>query len=302
MLPMSSVRFGTPGATLAGLLRLPKGSRPPHPVIVQGPGWLGLAGTRSYRPYHQAFTAAGFAVLVFDYRGFGDSEGDATVLDPAAQVEDWLGAVAYCADHPELDAGRLGVFGSGGTGGGNALEVAARDGRVRAVVAQVPIADGGDWLRRQRSAEEWRSFRAQVEQHPAQLVRARGELAMVGGDRAGWKQDVEGRVPELVALASADALIRYRPIDAVGRIAPRATMIVAVEDDEVTPTDHALALFKAAGEPKRVVLQRGTTHYRAYADHRHVVLPMMVRWFERHILGHADDVDHDAVIMVGTGS
>lgn len=302
MLPMSSVRFGTPGATLAGLLRLPKGSRPPHPVIVQGPGWLGLAGTGSYRPYHQAFTAAGFAVLVFDYRGFGDSEGDATVLDPAAQVEDWLEAVAYCGDHPELDAGRLGVFGSGGTGGGNALEVAARDGRVRAVVAQVPIADGGDWLRRQRSAEEWRSFRAQVEQHPALLVRARGELAITGGDRAGWKQDVEGRVPELVALASADALIRYRPIDAVGRIAPRATMIVAVEGDEVTPTEHALALFEAAGEPKRLVLQRGTTHYRAYADYRHVVLPMMVRWFERHILGRADGVDHDAVIMVGTGS
>jgi uncharacterized protein len=299
---VSSVKFGVAGATLVGLLRLPHGSRPPHPVIVQGPGWLGLAGTRSYLPYHQAFTAAGFAVLVFDYRGFGDSEGDATVLDPAAQIEDWLGAVAYCADHPELDAGRLGVFGSGGTGGGNALEVAARERRVRAVVAQVPIADGGDWLRRQRTAEEWQSFRAQVKQHPTRLVRARGELAIVGGDRAGWKQDIEGRVPERVALASADALIRYRPIDAVGEIAPGATMIVAVADDEVTPTDHALALFEAAGEPKRLVLQRGTTHYRAYVDHRHVVLPLMVDWFERHVLGRADGIDHGPVVTVGTGS
>ena len=296
---MSSVRFGAPQAMLAGLLRLPEAGRPPHPVVVQGPGWLGLADTRSYLPYHQAFTAAGFAVLVFDYRGFGDSEGDATVLDPATQVEDWLSAVAYCTNHPELDGGRLGVFGSGATGGGNAIEVAARDGRVRAVVAQVPIADGEDWLRRQRSVEEWRSFRAQVQQHPTRLVRARGELTITGGDRAGWKRDVEGRVPELVALASADALIRYRPIDAVGRIAPRATMIVAVEDDEVTPTDHALALFEAAGEPKRLVLQRGTTHYRAYADYRHLVLPMMVRWFERHVLGHAEASEDETVVTVG---
>jgi pimeloyl-ACP methyl ester carboxylesterase len=286
---------------LAGLLRLPAGGAPPYPVVVQGPGWLGLAGTRSYVPYHEAFTAAGFAVLVFDYRGFGSSEGDATVIDPAAQVDDWLAAVAFCATRSELDVQRLGVFGSGGTGAGNAIAVAARDERVGAVVAQVPIADGEDWLRRQRSAEHWRAFRAQVAQDPDRMVLARGELTIGTADRAGWKRDVDDRVPERVKLASAAALFRYRPLDLVGRIAPRATMVVAVEDDDVTPTDHARRLFEVAGQPKRLVLQRGTTHYRAYADHRHLVLPMMVRWFERHVLGHADgaDPDADAVVTVG---
>jgi uncharacterized protein len=298
---MSSVSFGSAGSTLAGFLRLPDGGAPPYPVVVQGPGWLGLAGTRSYVPYHEAFTAAGFAVLAFDYRGFGASEGDATVVDPAAQVADWLAAVAFSAACPELDVQRLAVFGSGGTGGGNAIEVAARDGRVRAVVAQVPIADGEDWLRRQRTAEQWLTFRAQVAEDPDRMVLARGELTIGGGDRAGWKRDVDGRVPERVRLASAEALFRYRPLDVVGRIAPRATMIVAVEDDDVTPTDHARRLFDAAGQPKRLVLQRGTTHYRAYADHRHVVLPMMVQWFERHVLGRADgaEPDADAVVTVG---
>lgn len=298
---MSVVEFGSSGATLAGILRLPDAGEPPYPVVVQGPGWLGLADTQSYVPYHEAFTDVGLAVLVFDYRGFGDSDGDATVIDPAMQVDDWGAAIEFCGGHPGLDVERLGVFGSGGTGGGNAIEVAARDGRVRAVVAQVPIADGEDWLRRQRTAEEWRAFRTRLQEDPNRMVRARGELVIAGGDRAGWKRDLEGRVPDRVALASAEALIRYRPIDVVGRIAPRATMLVAVEDDEVTPTDHAERLFEAAGEPKRLVLQRGTTHYRAYADHRHVVLPMMVRWFERHILGRADGIDHDAVVTVGTG-
>jgi uncharacterized protein len=300
---MPSVRFGSAGSTLAGLLRLPDGAAAPYPVVVQGPGWLGLAGTRSYVPYHEAFTAAGFAVLAFDYRGFGASEGDATVVDPAAQVDDWLAAVGFCAALPELDVQRLAVFGSGGTGGGNAIEVAARDGRVRAVVAQVPIADGEDWLRRQRTAEQWLTFRAQVAEDPDRMVLARGELTVGVGDRAGWKRDVDGRVPERLRLASAEALFRYRPLDVVGRIAPRATMIVAVEDDDVTPTDHARRLFEAAGHPKRLVLQRGTTHYRAYADHRHAVLPMMVRWFERHVLGRAGGADPhaDAVVTVGRG-
>jgi dipeptidyl aminopeptidase/acylaminoacyl peptidase len=297
----SSVRFGASSATLAGLLRLPEAGEPPYPVVVQGPGWLGLADTESYVPYHQAFTDAGLAVLVFDYGGFGDSEGDATVLDPAAQVADWLVAIQFCAERSDLDVERLGVFGTGGTGGGNAIEVAARDQRVRAVVAQVPIADGEDWLRRQRSTAQWEAFRTQIEQDPDRMVGVRGELTIASGDRAGWKRDVEGRVPERVALASADALIRYRPIDAVGRIAPRAVMLVAVEDDDVTPTDHARRLFEAAGEPKRLVLQRGTTHYRAYADYRDVVTPMMVGWFQSHMLGRDDLVD-EPVVTVGPAS
>jgi uncharacterized protein len=297
---MPGVRFSSAGSTLAGLLRLPDGGAPPYPVIVQGPGWLGLAGTRSYVPYHEGFTAAGFAVLVFDYRGFGASEGEATVLDPASQVEDWLAAVAFCAARPELDIQRLAVFGTGGTGGGNAIEVAARDARVRAVVAQVPIADGEDWLRRQRTAEQWQAFRAQVAEEPDRMVLARGELTIGGGDRAGWKRDVDGRVPARVTLASATALFQYRPLDVVGRIAPRATMVVAVEDDDVTPTDHARRLFEAAGQPRCLVLQRGTTHYRAYVDYRHAVLPLMVRWFQRHVLERADGTDLAPVVTVGT--
>jgi uncharacterized protein len=297
---MPSARFTSAGSALAGLLWFPNGGAPPYPVIVQGPGWLGLADTRSYVPYHEAFTAAGFAVLVFDYRGFGASEGNPTIVDPTAQVEDWLAAVAFCATRPDLDIGRLGVFGSGGTGGGNAIEVAARDARVLAVVAQVPIADGEDWLRRQRSAEQWQAFCAQVAEDPDRMVLARGELTIGGRDRAGWKRDVDGRVPLRVRLASAQALFRYRPLDVVGQIAPRATMIVAVEDDEVTPTDHSRRLFEAAGQPRCLVLQRGTTHYRAYADHRHSVVPMMVQWFQRHVLGRPDDADPDAVVTVGT--
>jgi len=298
----SRVNFESSGETLAGLLRLPEAAEPPFPVVVQGPGWMGLAGTESYEPYHRALTDAGFAVLAFDYRGFGDSRGDATVLDPSGQVQDWLAANEFCAENPALDTERLGVFGTGGTGGGNAIEVAAWDRRVRAMVAQVPIAEGEGWLRRGRSAEEWESFRTRVAAEPDRMVVPRTELTITSGDRAGWKRDVEGRVPERVRLASADALIQYRPIDGVGRIAPRATMIVAVENDDVTPTEHARRLFDAAGEPKRLVLQRGTTHYRAYADYGDVVTPMIVDWFERHVLDRTSDERVEPVVLVGSPS
>ncbi|HLU30337.1 MAG TPA: peptidase S15, partial [Acidimicrobiia bacterium] len=62
------VEFYSEGVKVAGILRLPTEGEV-FPGIVQGPGWLGLKDAKLYLPYHEALTAAGFAVLIFDYRG-----------------------------------------------------------------------------------------------------------------------------------------------------------------------------------------------------------------------------------------
>jgi hypothetical protein len=58
-------------------------------------------------------------------------------------------------------------------------------------------------------------------------------------------------------------------------------MVIAVEDDAVTPTEHARWLYDAASGPKKLVLQAGTTHYAAYRQYAGVVIPMMVEWLRR---------------------
>ena len=289
------VRFFSRGDALAGTLLLPDGASPDHPVpaVAQGPGWLGLRDAKLYQPYHDALLAAGIAVLVFDYRGFGDSEGDASYFDPMGQVEDWRNALTYLESRPEIDGGRLGAFGSGGTGGGNAVMVAGLDERVKATVSQVPIADGRDWLHRMRRESEWLEFLAAIAEDRMKRVTT-GEATMVA-PRAGImvptperktttiKSDVDGRIPALVQLASAEAVFAYRPIDVVDRIAPRAIMLIAVEKDATTPEDHAVALYEKAIGPKRLVVQTGTTHYGAYAQYRDVVNPLIVDWFQRYL-------------------
>jgi uncharacterized protein len=288
------VRFHSGTDALAGTLKLPDAGSQPYPAIVHGPGWLGLAAANAYKPYHEALLAAGFAVLAFDYRGFGDSTGDATYLDPMTQVADWRAAVTYLETRPEVDPRRIGAFGTGGTGGGNAIYAGGLDPRIKAVVSQVPVADGRDWLHRMRREYEWLEYLEQVREArrrfvttgEATLVPPREQLMVPTPERrtTTLKADVDEKVPSQVDLGSAEAIFAYRPIDVVDRIAPRALMIIAVEDDATTPEDHAYALYDRAGGPKRLVIQTGTTHYAAYAQYRDVVNPMIVEWFERHVV------------------
>jgi hypothetical protein len=288
------VVFHGSAGRIGGTLLLPDSAGERLPGIVYGPGWLGLRDAKLYRPYHEALTAAGFAVLTLDYRGFGDSEGDATYLDPAGQVADIRSGLDYLETRSEIDGERLGVFGSGGTGGGNAVYVAGLDPRVKAVVSQVPVADGRDWLHRMRREHEWIEFLARVRADrlryaatgESELVAPRDGIMVPTPERQATtvKSDVDARVPSAVALRSAEAIMAYRPIDVADRISPRALMLIAVEGDATTPEDHAIALYEAAGPPKRLVVQTGTTHYAAYAQYREVVNPMIVDWFQRHLL------------------
>lgn len=296
---------------------LPDGASAERPVaaVVQGPGWLGLRDAKLYRPYHDALLAAGIAVFVFDYRGFGDSEGDATYLDPRTQVEDYISAATYLETRPEVDPRRLGAFGSGGTGGGNAIMAAGLDPRYKAMVAQVPISDGRDWLHRMRREHEWLEFLEELRLDRLERSRT-GKGAMVA-PRDGImvrtperkvtqiKSDVDHRIPELVALASAEAIFEYRPIDVVDRIAPRAAMFICVENDWTTPEDHTFAMYEKAGSPKRLVVQTGTTHYGAYEQYRHVIAPMIVEWFECYLVAGdiaVDEARPDAVIRYVDGT
>lgn len=287
------VTFFSEGARLAGFLHRPDPEAAARlPFVVQGPGWLGLADAKLYQPYHEAFTQAGFAVLIFDYRGFGASEGDRTTLSPSGQLEDWRNAIAYMRSRDDMDPSRVAVFGSGGTGGGNAVQVAGHEPAVRATISQVPVADGRDWLHRMRQEHEWIAFLASVDADRraraatgvGTSVHPREGIMVATPERRATavKSDVDDRIPSAIPLSAADGILAYRPLDVAGRV--RGLMVIGVADDAVTPTDHAEWLYAAAQRPKRLVLQRNTTHYAAYKQYASEVIPMMVEWLRTLVL------------------
>ena len=69
-------------------------------------------------------------------------------------------------------------------------------------------------------------------------------------------------------------------------------MVIGVEDDATTPTDHAVRLYDAAHGPKILIMQRNTSHYAAYDKYWEQVTPRMVEWFVQYVGPGHDDPAH----------
>ncbi|WP_335999133.1 alpha/beta hydrolase [Halorientalis halophila] len=111
------------------------------PVIVMAHGFGGEREAR-LPAFAERFAEAGMAALLFDYRGFGDSDGDpAHVVSGRRHVADYQAALDHVRSLDAVDGERVGLWGTSFSGG-HVIRTAARDGDVDAVVAQVPFTDG----------------------------------------------------------------------------------------------------------------------------------------------------------------
>ncbi|MAY74272.1 MAG: hypothetical protein CMJ31_06010 [Phycisphaerae bacterium] len=100
----------------------------PLPTIVHCHGNAGNIARHSV--FVEFLPAAGFNVLLFDYRGYGESE----VAPPrrAGLIADARAAIDHVAGREDVDADRIGMYGLS-LGGTIGLAAAAKDERIKAV-------------------------------------------------------------------------------------------------------------------------------------------------------------------------
>ena len=109
-------------------------------MIVMGHGFGGVRALRLYA-YAERFAEAGYVVVAFDYRGFGDSEGSPRqVLDVAMQLQDWRAALQFArtAGRRPIASHRVGTS----FGGGHVITLAGQGEPLAAIIAQVPHVSG----------------------------------------------------------------------------------------------------------------------------------------------------------------
>jgi cephalosporin-C deacetylase-like acetyl esterase len=119
------------------------GKRSPHgfilPKVAHG---LGATKELGLDKYCEAFSSVGYTCLAFDYRHHGGSTGKPRgLINVSKQLEDFHSAIAYIRSLSEVDAERVGIFGSS-FGGGNVIQVASQDSRLKATISQCPFTSG----------------------------------------------------------------------------------------------------------------------------------------------------------------
>ena len=282
MSELREVFFESSGLRCAADLYWPGGAGGPVPCLVMGHGGsgtkrLGLPG------YAEKFAARGMAVLVFDYRGWGASEGEPRqVFDVAAQRDDYRAAIRYARGYPGIDPQRVALWGTS-LSGGHVLAVAAADPVIAAVVSQVPMIDGWHRGRSLRQRLNWEvtartlqftaaairdvirarrgkaPYLVPVAAEPGQVAvftepEARAAFEALGGEAAGWRN---AAAPRFIF-----ALPRYRKGTAERLGMP---VLMCLADRDLQASSRYAARI-ASRMPAATVLHYPAGHFDVYLD------------------------------------
>ena len=125
MAPPEEVAFFNQGLKFSGTLYRPDGNRPSPAVVVVHPASAGQRIDPFYDHLKPELPKHGLAVLVFDRRGSGASEGNFETADFEDLAGDAIAAVEYLQSRPEIDRAKIGLHGTS-QGGWIAPIVAAR--------------------------------------------------------------------------------------------------------------------------------------------------------------------------------
>lgn len=289
-----AVTFYSEGVRLVGDVYYPDDIRPGErrAGVVLCHGYTGVKDL--YLPDNaRVLNQAGYVALTFDYKGWGESEGPRSRLAPYSRVADVQAALTFIGTLPEVDPGRLGIYGTS-YGGATVVWVAAVDQRVTCVVSVVGIGHGARWMRSVRRPDEWQDLLERSAQDRVRRV-LEGESELVKReeillpDRQSAELAAAARRGNAAAvndipLEYVDDTIGFTPEWVVDRIAPRPVLFITTDDDRLVPPEESIAMHARAGEPKKLVVLKGYGHYEVYREPAfREVMDATVEWFGTHL-------------------
>jgi len=292
------IEFNAEGVTLRGWLYLPRPSPGPLPIIIMSHGFSAVKEQYLDR-YADVFSREGFAVLVYDHRDLGASDGEPRQeMDPWAQIRDYRHAITFVRTLKEVDRERIGIWGTSYSGG-HVLVVGAIDRRVKCVVSQVPAISGSASAQRRVRpdlvAALLERFNADRERRfagePPTMVPVVSEdpaapCALPGRQCWDFFMGTQSFAPAYrneVTLRTLEMVREYEPGIYISRISPTPLLMIVAARDTLSPTDLALQAFQQALEPKKLILINGG-HFDPYLKLFPEASGEARDWFRQHLL------------------
>ena len=267
------------GTRISGLVMHARTTEPRKlPAIVMAHGWGGTAAM--LQPYAEQFAQAGYFVLAFDYRGWGESDARKIradpaspelrdlreVVDPIDQATDFFNAIHWVMGESLVDTARIGLWGTSFSGGLVAY-VAARDPRVKALVSQVAY------------------FGIARDKMPAaQLARSESDATQRSRGELRYPEPGVREIGRLRGAPIRESFLRYAPIEDIGGISGTAMLIIDAEKEELFDLrEHGALAFERAREPKKRVVMPGIAHYGIYQSAREEATRLAIDWYDQHL-------------------
>lgn len=289
------------GFTLAADLYHPKNSRGKlAAIVVSGP--FGAVKEQSSGLYAQTLAERGFVTLAFDPSYTGESSGEPrNVASPDINTEDFSAAVDFIGVLPAVDRERIGIIGICGWGG-MALNTAAVDKRVKAVVASTMY----DMTRVMSKGYNDSLTQEQRTQTLEQLSRQRWDDAQNGspayqppynvlnGGEAQFLVEyhdyyMEPRGYHAGSVNSGNAWTQTTPLSFmnmpilsyIAEITPRPVLFV--HGEQAHSRYFSETAYAAAAEPKELMIIPGANHTDLYDQMDMIPFDKLAAFFQQHL-------------------
>ena len=294
------VSFTSEGTTCRGWLYPPGGGAPVTgaPAVVMANAFSAVKEIH-LDGFARRFADAGLAVLAFDYRTSGGSDGEPrSQVVPHDQLQDLRNAISWLGAQSEVDAERIGAWGVS-LGGGHALQLGAFDPRVKAVVAMIPAInqwqnllsamprEAFDGLLGMLAGSRQSSYGTDRVDYMPLIAPPPGQ-AMMGPEAYEFYTEAQATVApsweNRVTVASLEQFVSYDPAGAIELVAPTPLLMIPAADDQIIPLGLVEAAFARAGEPKKmIVLPCGHTEVYRTEPFAGQAADAAADWFVQHL-------------------
>jgi len=256
----SPVIIKSGGQKLFGILHRPDSdTKCPAVIIVHGFASHKIGTNRSWVLLAEALRESGVAVLRFDQRGFGDSEGDFSELAIEDMVDDIEAALGYMQNLEGIDKERIALFGSS-LGGALSVLAATKTKSICALALWAPVASGPLWV------ADW--FKA----NPALATAADPSKALSSYRGVSLSSRFQEQFRQLSA------------VDALMELSDLPLLHMHGEDDDVVSMQHQKA-YRLARKNARAdslfVTYPKTKHFLGYEAIFAQALTTYVEWFTK---------------------